>query len=206
MEKKTETRTIDWEAIHRRLANAALTASEEFQRDPEEIRRILRTRALAAAVPPARPDDAERMELLIFLLAGETYGVETCHVREVCHLKDLTAIPCTPPFVAGVMNLRGRILAVVDLSKLFELPARGLTELNRVIVLGADDDDELGLLADSIEGVRSVAVSELQEFLPTLTGIRGRFLKGVAGQGLAVLDGGRLLADDALKVNEQVNR
>ena len=206
MEKNTETRTIDWEAIHRRLASAEATGSDVFHRDPEEVWRILRKRALAAAIPPARPDDAERMELLIFLLAGETYGVETCHVSEVCHLKDLTAIPCTPPFVAGVMNLRGRILAVVDLSKLFELPARGLTELNRVIVLGADDDDELGLLADSIEGVRSVAVSELQEFLPTLTGIRGRFLKGVAGQGLAVLDGGRLLADDALKVNEQVNR
>jgi len=204
MVMKTETRTIDWEAIHRRLANA-VAGSEGFHHDPKEIRLILRKRALAAAIPPARPDDAVRMELLIFLLAGETYGIETRHVEEVCHLKDLTAIPCTPPFVAGVMNLRGRILAIVDLSKLFELPARGLTELNRVIVLG-EGDDEMGLLADSIEGVRQVAASDLREGLPTLTGIRERYLEGVTGQGLAVLDGSRLLADDGLRVNEQVNR
>jgi purine-binding chemotaxis protein CheW len=143
--------------------------------------------------------------VLGFSLAGETYGVEACHVREVCQLKDLTAVPCTPPFVAGVMNLRGRIIAIIDLRIFFELPARGLTELNRVIVL-TGGDNELGLLADSIDGVRSVAVSDLQEGLPTLTGIRVRFLKGVTGRMLAVLDGGCLLADASLKVNEQVTR
>ncbi|HUW69092.1 MAG TPA: chemotaxis protein CheW [bacterium] len=201
----TEKRAIDWDAIHWRLESAAAAGSEGLRRDPEETRRVLRERALAAAIPAARPDETERLELLVFFLGGETYGIETRHVGEVCHLKDLTAIPCTPPFVAGVMNLRGRILAIVDLSKLFELPARGLTELNRVIVLG-EGDDELGLLADSIEGVRAVAASDLREGLPTLTAVRERFLKGVAGQGLVVLDGGRLLVDDVLRVNEQGNR
>lgn len=114
-------------------------------------------------------------------------------------------MPCTPPFIAGVMNLRGQILAIVDLRQFFELPARGLTELNRVIVL-RDSDNELGLLADSVDGVGSVTVSDLQEGLPTLTGIREKFLKGITGQMLAVLDGRRLLADAGLKVNEQVNR
>ena len=162
-------------------------------------------RARAAAKPTVKPDDAQRLEILAFRLAGETYGVETCHVREVCQLKDLTAMPCTPPFVAGVMNLRGQILAIVDLRQFFELPAQGLTELNRVIVL-RDDDNELGLLADSIDGVRPLTASDLQEGLPTLTGIRERFLKGITGRMLAVLDGHRLLADASLKVDEQVTR
>ncbi|MCX6546384.1 MAG: chemotaxis protein CheW [Acidobacteria bacterium] len=198
-------RTIDWDAIHRRLALSAAAISGGFKHGPEETRRILETRARAAARPPAKTDDAERLEVLAFSLAGETYGVETCRVREVCQLKDLTAVPCTPPFVAGVMNLRGRILAIVDLRKFFDLPARGLTDLNRVIVLGGGDN-EIGLLADSIDGVRSVTVSALQDGLPTLTGIRERFLKGVTGQMLTVLDGDRLLADAGLKVNEQVTR
>lgn len=197
--------TIDWEAIHRRLAVAAGAISGGLDHGPEEARRILEKRARAAARPPVKPDDAERLEVLAFSLAGETYGVETCHVREVCQLKNLTAVPCTPPFVAGVMNLRGQILAIVDLRKFFELPARGLTDLNRVIVLRGGDN-ELGLLADSIDGARSVTVSALQEGLPTLTGIREKFLKGVTGQMLAILDGGRLLADAGLKVNEQVAR
>ena len=114
-------------------------------------------------------------------------------------------MPCTPTFVAGVMNLRGRIMAIIDLRKFFDLPAKGLTELNRVIVLKGGDN-EFGLLADSIEGVRSVTASDLQEGLPTLTGIRERFLKGITGQMLAVLDGGRLLTDASLKVNEQVTK
>lgn len=198
-------RAIDWEAIHRRLAVASGAISGGLDPGPEEAHRILEQRARAAARPPVKPDDAERIEVLAFSLAGETYGVETCHVREVCQLRDLTAVPCTPPFVTGVMNLRGQILAIVDLREFFELPARGLTDLNRVIVLRGGDN-ELGLLADSIDGLRSVRASDLQEGLPTLTGIHERFLKGITGQMLAVLDGGRLLADAGLKVNEQVLR
>ena len=199
------TRVIDWDAIHGRLAVTEAAISGGLHRGPEEIRRILDARARAAAKPPVKPDDAERLEILAFSLASETYGVETCHVREVCQLKDLTAVPCTPPFVAGVINLRGRVLAIVDLRKLFESPARGLTELNRVIVLRGGDD-ELGLLADSIDGVRPVLASELQPGLPTLTGVRARVLKGIAGRMLALLDGARLLADAGLKVDEQVPR
>lgn len=199
------TQTIDWEVIHHRLAVASAALAGLRDRDPEETRRILEARARAAARPPVQPDDVDRLGILAFSLAGESYGVATGHVREVCQLKGLTAVPCTPPFIAGVMNLRGRILAIVDLRKLFELPARGLTELNRVIVLRSRDN-ELGLLADSIDGVQSVTVSALQEGLPTLTGIREKFLRGVTGQMLAVLDGDRLLADAGLKVNEQVTR
>lgn len=186
-------------------AVAAAVISGGLNRGPEEVCRILEERARAAAKPPVKPDDAERIEILAFSLGGEIYGVETCHVREVCQLKDLTAMPCTPPFIAGVMNLRGQILAIVDLRKFFDLPARGLTELNRVIVL-CDGDNELGLLADSVDGVRPVAAPDLQEGLPALTGIRERFLKGITGQMLAVLDGRLLLADAGLKVNEQVTR
>jgi purine-binding chemotaxis protein CheW len=196
---------IDWVAIHGRLAVAEAAISGGLQHGPDETRRILEARARAAARPPIRLDDAQRLEILAFCLADESYGVETRHVREVCQLKELTGVPCTPPFVAGVMNLRGQILAIIDLRRFFELPARGLTELNRVIVL-RDDENELGLLADSIDGVLPLATADLQEGLPTLSGIRERFLKGITGRMLAVLDGRRLLEDAGLKVNEQVTK
>ena len=171
--------------------------------DAETTRRILEQRARAAARRPAAPDVTERLDILAFSLAGEQYGVEVSHVGEVCKLKDLTALPCTPASIAGVMNLRGQILAVVDLRRLFDLPNRGLTEFNKVIVLrGADRD--FGLMADSIDGLQSVPVLSLQDGLPTLTGIRERFLKGVTVRMLAVLDGRKLLGDAGLGVNEQV--
>jgi len=199
------TRTIDWESIHRRLAIVGEAISGTSHAGPDETHRILEARARRAAQPSVEPDQADQIEILAFTLASEQYGVETGHVLEVCALAELTAVPCTPPFVAGVMNLRGRILAIIDLRRFFELPAKGLTELNRVIVLRGGDN-ELGLLADSIDGVRWVVAPGLQEDLPTLTGIRERFLKGITGQILAVLDGGRLLADAGLKVNEQVTQ
>jgi purine-binding chemotaxis protein CheW len=198
-----EARTIDWEAVHRRLAAAATAIEEGFHHDQEATRRILEARARAAAKPAAEPDEEERLEVLVFSLGTEIYGVETLYIQEVSQLKNVIPLPCTPAFIAGAMNLRGRILAIVDLRIFFELPIKGLTELNKVIVLKGGDN-ELGLLADSIDGLRSVPVSDLQDGLSTLTGIRERFLKGITNRMLALLDGGRLLADDDLKVNEEV--
>ena len=196
---------FDWESIRRRLAATASAIAELPGSDPQAERRILEARARALAKPPPRPDDVERLEVLAFTLAGETYGIETTHVREVCRLGELVPLPCTPPFVAGIMNLRGQILAVFDLRRLFDLPARGLGELDQVIVLG-DRDQRLGLLADAIAGVQSIALSALQPGLPTLTGIREKFCRGVTGQMLALLDGAKLLADASLKVNDPVTR
>jgi purine-binding chemotaxis protein CheW len=198
-----KSRVIDWENIHRRLETRERVISGNFEYGPEEAQRILETRARAAAKAPEKPDDTEYLDILSFSLAGETYGVETCYVTKVCRLINFTALPCAPMFVSGVMNLRGRILAIIDLRNFFELSTPGLTEFNRVIVLKGDDN-ELGLIADSIEGICSVPASSLQEGLPTLTGIRERFLKGVTGGMLALLDGGRLLTDASLKVNETV--
>jgi len=193
----------DWDEIYKRLASAVAPILQSFQHKPEEIHRVLEARARLAAKPPPKTDDSEHMEVLAFSLAGETYGLQSFYIQVVCQLRDLTAIPCTPPFIAGVMNLHGRILAVVDLRKFFDLPIKGLTELNRVIVL-KDGENEFGLLADSIEGLCMIARSDLQESFPTLTGIRERFLKGVTNRMLVVLDGARLLCDTGLKVDEQI--
>lgn len=193
---------VDWDSIKNRLAAASLAAGG-VESSPEDTRRILEARARAAARPVAAPDEVERLEVLAFSLAGETYGVETRYVREARLLEELTELPCTPPFVAGVTSLHGQVVAIVDLRCFFGLPAPGITELNRVVVLGNRDETAFGLLADSVEGVRSIAVPE-QEGLPTHAGIRETYLLGVTPGMLAVLDGGRLVGDAGLKVNEQV--
>ncbi len=196
---------IDWEAVHGRLALAAAALSGEVATDSEQARRILEARRKRAAVPPAQPDEAEKLAVLAFSISGESYGVEIRYVREVCRLRELTPIPCTPGFVAGAVILRGRVLVVIDLRSYFELPSAGLTELNQIIVLG-DDADEFGLLADSIDGTRLIAAAELRENLPTLAGARGMFIRGITGQMLAVLDGHRLLKDESLKSQGHANR
>ena len=171
-----------------------------------EARQILRARAQALARPPERAAvAAASLELLEFRLARESYALETRYVREVYPLKNLTPLPCTPPFVLGIVNVRGRILPVLDLKKFFELPEQGLTDLNRIILVRGNDL-ELGLLADVIAGVRTIPVDSLQPSLPTLTGIRAEYLKGVTAARLVVLDLDRILADPKIIVQEEVEK
>lgn len=165
---------------------------------------ILRARAKALAVAPAVTSAAgASLELLEFRLAHERYAVETRQVREVYPLKELTPLPCTPAFVRGIVNVRGRMLPVFDLKKFFDLPEKGLTDLHRIIIVQRRDL-ELGLLADSIVGVRPVSVDALQPALPTLNGIRSDYLKGLLPEGVVVLDLARMLSDPKLIVHEDV--
>ncbi len=124
-------------------------------------------------------------------------------MQEVYPLRELTPLPCTPPFIRGIVNVRGRILPVLDLKKFFDLPEQGLTDLHRVILIRGQGM-EIGLLADIALGVRTIAASALQASLPTLTGIRAEYLKGITEEPLIVLDADRLLADPHILVHEDV--
>ena len=167
--------------------------------------RILRERARALARPvPSAPAPSTMLELLEFRLASERYALETRHVQDVHPLRDLTPLPGTPPFVLGIVNVRGRILPVLDIKKFFDLPEQGLTDLHRIILVRGNDL-ELGLLADVIVGVRSVSADSLQTSPPTFTGIRADYLKGIAAERLVVLDLDRILSDPKIIVHEEVD-
>lgn len=168
-----------------------------------EAERILQSRAQSLARAAPAPSAESRLELLEFRLAQERYAIEARFVLEVAPLRELTPLPCTPPFIRGIVNVRGRILPVLDLKKFFDLPEKGLTDLHRVILVQGDGM-ELGLLADIALGVRTVAANALQPSLPTLTGIRADYLKGVTAEPLIVLDVQRILADPGIVVREDV--
>ena len=102
----------------------------------------------------------------------------------------------------GIVNLRGEILSVIDIKKFFDLPEKGLTDLNKVIVLESEDM-VFGIVADAISGVRRILRTDIQPSLPTLTGIREDYLQGVTDERVVVLDAGKLLHDEKLIVNEQ---
>ena len=202
---REESRT-DWVKLRERLELAKASFQGSAVPCLEEKRKILRTRAaILARKPESAPAPQTRLEVLEFMLAYERYGIEASYVDEVCPLRDLTALPGTPPFVLGVINLRGHILPVVDIKKFFDLPEKGLTDLNKVIVLRGSSM-EFGILADLIIGMRFVPLEGLQTSLPTLTGIRADYLQGITSDRLVVLDAGRILSDDRIVVNEQLER
>lgn len=171
---------------------------------PQELRAILAARAVSLSNPLVVEDESSTCcDVLEFTLAYERYGVESQSVREVHPLRELTPVPCTPPFVLGIVNIRGRIVSVIDLRRFFDLPLRGLTDLNQVIIL-AHADVELGILADTIVGVRQIPEAFIQRSLPTLTGVRAKFLRGVTGERMAILDAEKILSDPSLVVHQEV--
>ena len=195
---------INWKEIHSRLEAAKTEFERGFQPTDEERDKILKVRAkIFSRELEAKGEKDEYVEVLEFLLAHEMYGVELKYVREVYPLKELTPISAIPAFVLGIVNVRGEILSVIDIKKFFDLPEKGLTDLNKVIILHSADM-EFGILADSIIGVRNILLSELKTSLPTLTGIREEYLKGVTKEREIILDGGKLLSDKSIIVNENV--
>ena len=178
--------------------------ADEWTLTPEERKKILRARARALARKPEEKETGiERLEIVEFQLAAERYAIESSYIGEVYPLKDLTPLPCTPPFVLGIMNVRGNVLSVIDLRKFFDLPEKGLTDLNKVIIVH-DERMEFGILADAILGSRLIPVRDLQQSLPTLTDVRADYLKGVTEERLVVLDGGKILSDTRMVVHEEV--
>lgn len=165
---------------------------------------VLHARAIAMARREELPATAPAIELLEFRLAHDRYAIETRHVSELQPLGDLTPVPCTPPFIAGVVNLRGRITAVIDIQRFFGLPTRGLVDLHHVIFFRSGEL-ELGVLVDAIVGVRVDAREHLQPALATATGVPARFVLGLTADRLLVLDLARVLADPRMILNEEVN-
>jgi purine-binding chemotaxis protein CheW len=202
--------SIDWGAVKQRLAAVDTALRQDFAPAPETRREILqaRARSLARQPEPEATQDAH-IEILEFALAGERYAIDLRFVHEVYVLKELTPLPCAPDFVAGIVAVRGRILSVIDLKKFFGLPDKGLTDLNKIIVLrephkSTAETMEFGLLADHIVGVRELPLAEMQPPLPTLTSMRADYLKGVTVERLAVLDARKLLEDETIVVEQEV--
>ncbi len=147
---------VDWDLLKQRLAQAEEALQRGTTSTPEArlAAHEARTRAIMAQPAPR----GAGMEAVEFVLGGVHYAVPSSSVVEVRALQALTALPCTPRFVSGIMSVQGRIIAVIDLKTFLDLPESGLTDLNKVIIL-RHADMEFGILADEIVGGRWISQS-----------------------------------------------
>ncbi len=141
------------------------------------------------------------LSVVEFMLVPERYAVEEQFVGEVLLLKELTPIPGIPNYVAGIANIRGRIVSILNLKMLLGITSKGITELNRIIILKYNKM-EFGILADSILGSRSIQSGLLAPKPATLQGDASRYVKGITVDGLVILDCVQLLSDKAITINQ----
>ncbi len=190
--------------LYQRLQKAKKAIKKEAVLTARNKREVLKSRARELSrAEEKKGEKTAHIEVLEFILGGERYALETGHIREIYPMKEYTVLPCTPPFIMGIINVHRQVITIIDMKKLFDIPEKGLTDLNKVIIL-RKDDMELGILADEVRGIRDIGEHELQPALSTLTDLRADFLKGVTSEGLIVLDALRLLADERIIVHEEV--
>jgi len=110
-----------------------------------------------------------------------------------------------PSFVLGVINAVGRSCRWFDLKKFFDLPQKGLGQLNKVVIL-RNEQMEFGILADDILGARPIALETMQVSPPTVTGIGASYVRGVTAERVIILDAERILGDEKIIVNQGQTR
>jgi purine-binding chemotaxis protein CheW len=103
---------------------------------------------------------------LTFSLAGEEYGIGILKVKEIIGMMPITTVPRTPPFVKGVINLRGKVIPVVDLRLKFGMEEMGYTERTCIIVVEVEGQTGailIGIVVDSVSEVLNIKGSDVEE-------------------------------------------
>jgi purine-binding chemotaxis protein CheW len=143
---------------------------------------------------------------LTFHLQTESYGIDVLKVREIIRLTTITAVPQMPSHIRGVINLRGKIIPVMDLRARFEFPATANTEQTCIVVVQVKLPDgkvtQMGLVVDGVEEVINIAEGDIEE-TPNFGGqICTDYIVGIAkvkGVVKSLLDIDAVVGADSLK-------
>ena len=129
----------------------------------------------------------ESGQYLTFVLGGEVYALGILKIKEIIQYGDLTEVPMMPNFIRGVINLRGRVVPVVDLAARF---GRGITSVSRrtsVVIIEMEQNEEsegqsIGIMVDAVNEVVDIAASEIEPPPSFGAKIRPDFISGMAKQ------------------------
>jgi purine-binding chemotaxis protein CheW len=176
----------------------------------ETLHQTWARRAARLARVPAQEEQGAHIDLVLARLGNEVYGLDVQHVSDIRPVKQFTRVPRTPAWVAGVVNLRGHILALLDLQRFLGL-AGGKGPAKPYLVVVEAADMEVALLVDEVLAVEALPAGRIHDAAGTLRGIRPEYVRGVvergqngAGSMVVVLDLPALLADRQLVVYEEI--
>jgi len=127
---------------------------------------------------PAQDGGRQEIQLACFRIGSEMYALDIMRIREIIRPQRLTPVPKAPPFIEGVINLRGAVVPVVDLRKRFDQPAGGPERRTRVLIC-ALSGKIIGLLVDEVAEVRRYTRQEIQPSPQFLRGRGSEFFVGV---------------------------
>ncbi|GAB3192873.1 chemotaxis protein CheW [Hydrogenophaga aquatica] len=149
----------------------------------------------------------QQQQYLTFTLAEEMFAIGILSIREILEYGQLTEVPMTPPFIRGVINLRGAVVPVIDLAVRFGRQPRDVTKRTCIVIIetgtGQGQTQQMGIVVDAVSEVLEIPPTEIEP--PPAFGARIRidFIKGmgkIAGRFVVILDVNRILSIDEVAV------
>jgi purine-binding chemotaxis protein CheW len=149
---------------------------------------------------------AEQKQYLTFMLGGEMFAIGILGIKEIIEYAGLTEVPMMPPCIRGVINLRGAVVPVMDLSSRFGKPATAFTKRTCIVIVEVETESEgrgerqdMGMVVDAVNAVLEIASSEIEPAPAFGAKIRTDFIEGlgkVNGKFVILLDVNRVLSVD----------
>jgi len=143
------------------------------------------------------------LELSTFYVGDALYGMDILRVQEINRLMDFTKVPQSPEYVMGIMNLRGQIVTVIDLSKKLGLSKTELKDESRNIIVN-DQGEYIGLLVDRISDVVRSDTVKIEPPPSNMGGVQGKFLQGVFKMDKNLI--GILNVEELLKTADEASK
>ncbi|MDQ7832457.1 MAG: chemotaxis protein CheW [Desulfovibrionaceae bacterium] len=145
-----------------------------------------------------KKQDAELMQLVTFSIGEEEFGVDILKVQEIIRMMEITKVPRAPDFVEGVINLRGKVIPIIDLRKRFGLITRDHDKHTRIIVIEINNMI-VGFVVDSVSEVLRIPSNTVEPPPPVVSGLESEYISGVGkleDRLLILLDLDRLLSGE----------
>ncbi|NLN64202.1 MAG: chemotaxis protein CheW [Clostridiaceae bacterium] len=136
-----------------------------------------------------------------FVVGEQDFGVDINLVREISKIQEMLKVPNTPPYIEGLMNLRGHVLTIFNLRKRLGMPDQAFDENSKIIIVW-HNDLQIGFTVDMVSEIMKVEDSDVENTPPSITGIDKRFLSGVIKSGdkmILTLDLTKVLSSDEEK-------
>lgn len=138
------------------------------------------------------------LQMSCFYVGSALCGIDIRVIQEMNKQMEMTRVPGAPPYVLGIMNLRGRIVTIIDLGKKLGLGESKKTEQSRIIIVNSREEN-IGLLVDRIADVLTTRWEDVDPTPSNIKGIKGKYFRGVCKTGkelVAILDIDTVLGEE----------
>lgn len=164
---------------------------------------ILRTRAEQAAKKIVSDEGEKKINVVTFRVGDDVYALEADSISEVYPFAEPLPIPYTPPYIQGIIHLRGRFVSIVNLKLFFGIETQN-DDLPRSILLLSDEGMEFALAVDEVLEETKLSPQALRIIPSDFNLPRPELIVGVSDEGIIVLSGKKLLGDSAMRVYQEV--